>query len=289
VKKISELNEEHKINIYQEYLHVKKAFIGEASIYYKPAILSNGKLLCPAEYLSKYCFNIWSLRDTYNSFDEMYSDMGFSMEPEDKEKITESFFMAYLQFVENCYVHIIACVTASRNIFSEINNSLQSEWRLIGRICEKMNYRFQKDPETRELFLIKLTSLQEQAVKDNIDLAKSISEYQKIDTKGDLTRKAEILCTLYKTLESYNFKGTEFQNLYNDATFLFNKSGIRHSVEADKVAAQTFEKMTTEQKEKWYDSAFDLFLTCTVVNKHYIPLKHDLNLLRQGNKPAMIH
>ena len=230
------------------------------------------------------------MSDTYTDIEDMRANLGLKKGTITQNNITEDVFISFLQFAYNCFFQVQNSLDRNREPFvdpADIDAFIQFAMTLIERLCSKLTYGIEQDLSTLEFFMFKKSELQSQVEEESPSLADSIHQYQRIDSKGDLTRKAEILCTLYKTLESYNFKGTEFQNLYSDATFLFNKSGIRHSVEADKVAAQTFEQMADEQKEKWYDSAFGLFLTCTVVNKHYIPLKHDLKLLRQGNNPGI--
>jgi hypothetical protein len=294
MKKISEINDEHKIDLYQEYRRVEDEFSERKSIHQLVSkdLYDADLYLSVSECLNQNYFQTWSLSDTYTDVEDMRANLGLKKGTITQSNITEDIFISFLQFAYNCFFQVQDSLDRNRGPFvdpADIDAFIQSTMILIERLCSKLTYGIEQDLSTLEFFMFKESELQSQVEEESPSLADSIHQYQRIDSKGDLTRKAEILCTLYKTLESYNFKGTEFQNLYSDATFLFNKSGIRHSVEADKVAAQTFEKMTEEQKEKWYDNAFDLFLTCTVVNNHYIPLKHDFKLLRRGNKPDMIH
>lgn len=294
MKKISEINDEHKIDLYQEYRRVEEEFSERKFIHQLVTkdLYDMDIYLTVSECLNENCFHTWSLSDTYTDIEDMRTNLGLAKGTITQSNITEDIFISFLQFVFNCFFHVQNSLVGSTEHYADstdIDASIHSSMILIERLCSKINYEIEQDSSTLEFFMFKKSELQSQVEEESPSLADSIHQYQRIDSKGDLTRKAEILCTLYKTLESYNFKDAEFKNLYSDTTFLFNKSGIRHSVEEDKVATQTFEKMTNVQKEKWYDKAFDLFLTCTVVNKHYIPLKHNLKLLRQGENPDMFH
>lgn len=62
-------------------------------------------------------------------------------------------------------------------------------------------------------------------------ISSSIREYLKIDNRGDLDRKSDIICTLAKELELIEgrLKGAEFSALFSDTTMLLNKLGIRHA------------------------------------------------------------
>lgn len=108
-------------------------------------------------------------------------------------------------------------------------------------------------------------------------------EYIQIDKRGDLKRKEEILCTLYKKLElcADRFKGKKYKNLYDDTKLLFNKSGVRHNVEKDSIACTTFLTMDKEEQVKWYDKIFDMFLSCMEIYK-YLNNKADIDNIKRG-------
>lgn len=59
------------------------------------------------------------------------------------------------------------------------------------------------------------------AFDQDVELLPSITEYQKIDSRGDYIHKAEILCSLYKRLEPYESKLKKggFDKLCSDTTF----------------------------------------------------------------------
>lgn len=117
------------------------------------------------------------------------------------------------------------------------------------------------------------------------DVSYSISEYKRIDYAGDLRRKGEVLCTLFKKLESVekNFKGTIFENLCSDTTFLFDKAGIRHWTEKDRIASKTFEKMEPMELETWYDKAYIMLLSCLVASQYLTIKKEVAEIKRIGS------
>lgn len=99
------------------------------------------------------------------------------------------------------------------------------------------------------------------------DLSGSIMEYPKIDNRGDLQRKGEILCTLAKKLEPLEskFKGTAFATLCTDTTMLFNNIGARHAWKPEHSVSSQFMAMNETELEGWYDNAFKMFLACMSV------------------------
>ena len=113
------------------------------------------------------------------------------------------------------------------------------------------------------------------------DLKASITDYLKIDNRGDLQRKGEILCTLAKKLEPHekSLINSEFKQLCSDTTFLLNNIGARHYPDPkNKIKAQ-FAAMKNEELEQWYDRAFQMFLACMTAFP-YLNYEKDIKALR---------
>lgn len=109
----------------------------------------------------------------------------------------------------------------------------------------------------------------------------SITEYQKIDSRGDLTRKTEVLCTLAKRLEPFEkaLGDAGFKSLCTDTTFLLNKVARHELKDKDKVDAK-FKAMDDKTLEEWCDRTFKHFLGCMAVVP-YVEMRHEINVLKK--------
>ena len=150
---------------------------------------------------------------------------------------------------------------------------------IINLLCA-LNCKYEIDPLTEEIFTVYNDVKLEFVSKYNSDIKESIFEYLKTDNREDLKRKGEILCTLFKKLEAVEskLKSNNFGGIVKDTTFLFNKSGIRHWVENDKISSATFLKMSEKELEKWYDKTFNLFLTCMVLAEYIDDIQEIKNI-----------
>ena len=123
-----------------------------------------------------------------------------------------------------------------------------------------------------------MTALAEQ----NPELRFSIQDYLKIDNRGDLDRKSEILCTLAKKLEPHEskFNGTEFKTLCSETTMLLNGVGPRHALnEKDHIKRKAL-AMTAKEQEEWYNRAFQMFLACMALLP-YLEFKNEIKELKR--------
>lgn len=247
-----------------------------------------GKNLTPKftleQYLNDLAFSDWNLKGTAISFYNMRYELGLN-----KEKISTDFntdlFIDFIELCLNCVLRIDTTIDrhsgvvyiSDRNLLRNISNNCLS-------ILEKLNYTYKFEKEANEIYVYKENNVATAVAERNDDVSDSLIEYRRHDMKGNLKRKGEILCTLFKKLESVEkkFKGTTYEKLASDTTFLFNKTGIRHWVEQDKIASETFMKMPSDILEKWYDNTYDLFLSCMVISS-YLDMKKDIEDIKRIN------
>lgn len=247
-----------------------------------------GKSLIPQftleQYLNDLAFSDWNLKGTAISFYNMRDELGLN-----KEKISADFsadlLINFIELCLNCIFRIDNTIDnhsgvayiSDRNLLKNISNNCIS-------ILEKLNYTYKFEKETNEIYVYEENNVATAVAERNDNVSDRLIEYRRHDIKGDLKRKGEILCTLFKTLESVEkkFKGTTYEKLASDTTFLFNKTGIRHWVEQDKIASETFMKMTPDILEKWYDNTYDLFLSCMVISS-YLDMKKEIEEIKRVN------
>lgn len=234
------------------------------------------------QYLNDLAFSDWNLRGTAISFYNMRNELGLS-----KEKISEEFctdiFVDFIELCLNCTFRIgITIDKHSDTVYISDKNLITNIIDNCNSILESLNYTFKLDEKTNEVYVYAENNVATAVAETNVDIANSLIEYRRHDMRGDLKRKGEILCTLFKKLESIEkrFKGTTYEKLVSDTTFLFNKTGIRHWVEQDKIASGTFVKMDLNMLENWYDNTYNLFLSCMVISS-YLDIKKEIEEIKR--------
>lgn len=116
------------------------------------------------------------------------------------------------------------------------------------------------------------------------DISYKLIEYRRFDLKGDLIRKSEILCTLWKKLEPLRpLLAKNNMNSLNDYLgILFNDFARHNNIEGTK-QNNYLKNMSSDEIEKWYDKTFDLFLL-GMEYVDYINLKPELDRLKNNLK-----
>lgn len=270
-KRISEQNIFPDFNLYEEYQKIEellseKKVAGTISRYRK--IIHHYFTL--EEHIQHLCFNDWNLRGTFFTIQEMRKGLGIEKGFVDSDNIDQNRILDFLQYAMNC-------VDRASTTIKTIYGSLLSDDTVITLLkdnikllVEKLNCSLELDSERQEYYIVYNNSTATAVSKYYPDVQDSISEYARIDNRGDLKRKGEILCTLFKKLESVEakLKANNFVSIVSDTTVLFNKSGIRHWVAEDKIACATFLQMDKKELEEWYDKIFNMFLTCMVLAKY---------------------
>lgn len=275
-KRISEQNVFPEFNLYQEYRKIEK-YLSEVK-----TIDGIEADYTYEEYFNRFCFKKWNLRGTFFDVYEMRRMLGISKKSISYIDLTDEQLLDFLQYALNILFMVFENVyNNSRYNFYNIE-TFDMVIANIDYLLERFNCKVSEDEKTKEVFLEYRDDIAAVVGSDYPEIHVSISEYKRIDICGNLTRKSEILCTLYKTLESieHALKANNFSKIYEDTKFLFNKSGIRHCVEDDKIACETFLKMNENELEEWYDKTFDMFLTCMVLAKYTESIQDIRNLKR---------
>lgn len=234
------------------------------------------------QYIQDHQFDNWNLRGTFINLQEMRKKLNIAPESFSKETITEEQLLDYIQFILNCIFRIGTTIFEPESAYFTDRDTLNVLLEQCKLLVDKLHCKEKVDDSSYEIYLIYCNELSAQVSQQNPDIEVSLTDYQRIDNRGDLRRKGEILCTLSKRLESVEaqIKGTEFYQLYNDTTFLLNKIGARHWTGKDKLANATFKKMSPEELEGWYDTAFNLVLSCIAIVP-YLAVKDKIKAIRK--------
>lgn len=276
-KKISETNLFPQFDLYAEYEKLE-------NLVSKEKIIRGFNIVDQTleEYVQEACFNDWWLRGTFLSINEMRNGLGINKNEFCKKNIITDKVLDFIQYSANLSIFMDYTIKKHLNAYIYYNNYMNVIFENMKSLLEQLGAKFNFDKEGKEISVIYNDDLSVVVASDNQDISDSITEYKKIDSRGDLKRKGEILCTLFKKLEAYEkkFKGTGYEKLCNDTTFLLNKIGARHCMENDKISSTTFLKMQNDELEKWYDRAYTMFLSCMVISQ-YLDFKNEIDSIKK--------
>jgi len=197
----------------------------------------------------------WNLRNNYISFDDFFSHTGL-------EKIVEKCynhcdisleeFLYYCEYMINVlFVPKILSCRYSKAIIENIIN-----------VIHKLNYKLH---ETEKFIRIiqndVVISEAADVVQSNYDLGEGIYAFNYRETKGDLIKKSDIICRLYKYIESISPQAKQYgyTNLMDDIKDLSNKLDIRHAPTSKQDLV--IKGMNATEYEDWVDEVFRLSLT----------------------------
>lgn len=204
----------------------------------------------------------WNLRGTFIKVEEMLQSLQIS-EEDFQYKATEDRLLDYIQFILNAVVFVDTSVKSHKYSLYKATDAIYKA--IVDNSSQVVNYLGAKImADKKELVVVYKDDVATAISEQNQDLQVSITEYLKIDNRGDIQRKGEILCTLAKKLEAFEkeLNGTEFKQLCTDTTFLLNNIGARHYPDPENRIKAQFTTMKKEEVEQWYDRAFQMFLAC---------------------------
>ena len=212
-KRISEQNKFPEFSPYLEYKKLNDLFCDKYAFGQIDEITSS-KILPSMSYYD--CVNMmfltWNLRGSFTSLKEMLIALQITQDDFD-EQPTEDRLLDYIQFIINAVYFIDVQIKPDYPIYKATDifkNAILDNSRLIlDKLCAKL------ETVGNEFFVTYKDDIAEAVLLEHKDLEASITDYLKIDNRGDIVRKGEILCTLAKKLEPYEkrLSNTEFKSL----------------------------------------------------------------------------
>lgn len=198
-KRISERNIFPKFSIENEYnklveLTKKPQYVGKGLFMFGRSVPNNSLMQCLNAWFYK-----WELRGTFTSLNEMMNELEigqdyFASSPT-KERLLD-----YLQFLVNAIAFTRDMVEQSNQQFFIADTGIESA--LLSNIMELCDFLGTEIVnEKNELFIVYKNDVASLIGEQFPKIKDSITDYNKIDIRGDLVAKAEILCTLAKELE----------------------------------------------------------------------------------------
>lgn len=225
-------------------------------------------------------FLSWSLRGSFTSIEEMLVELSIS-EDDFVKNVTEDRVLDFIQFTLNAVYYINTVAESEKYMIYKASDSIG---KAIFQNCHYVADRLGTDikKEKNEFFLVYKDDVASAIGNQMPELVESLTEYQKIDNRGNVIRKAEILCTLAKRLEPHekSLCSTEFKALCDDTTFLLNKAA-RHSLKESIPIEKIFLDMNKSEIEKWCDKTYKMFLGCMAVLP-YIKYKSEIKEIKSA-------
>lgn len=211
--------------------------------------------------LLAYFFDKWKLRGSFTSLEEMM----YSLKLNDTSgSVSEDKLLDYVQFILNV-LFFLTTIKINPFYFESFNSIHDSTVQHCALLLKKLNAEAKKIDD--EIVVSYKNDVATVVSSQQPELAPSIAEYLAINNRDDLQRKAEVLCSLAKALEpqKQRLDDNGFQQLRSDATFLLNKTGIRHALDPNDDIEAQFLAMDDSERIKWYDRAFKTVLACMAV------------------------
>ena len=231
--------------------------------------------------LLNYFFLDWPLRGSFTSIEEMLFSLAISEDDFEKE-VTEERLLDFIQFTINAVRFLDRVVKSGKYTFYTATSSVGKA--ILENCCfvaQKLGTEIKE--EKNEIYLVYKDDIATAVCNEIPETEASITEYQKIDSRGDLTRKMEILCSLAKRLEPFEkvLSSNGYKSLCTDTTFLLNKVA-RHELNNNYSVDKMFINMDDKTKELWCDRAFHMFLGCMAILP-YIDIKKEIEKIKRAD------
>lgn len=280
-KKLSELICENSFNVLEEYERIE-ALISQIPVVCEMNFLGirrNTVPTLPFETILDSFFTEWNLRDTYISVADMRSGLGITVKDFSIEFRQEK-FLVFLQYVLNACLYVANLLDegrVSRGCISD-EKHLNTIIKNINSVLEKLNYTWSRDEETNEIYIVEKNSTTTAVSELYPDISLKVIEYKRYVLQGNLERKAEILCTLWKKYEAVReiIRSNNLSTLDGFIGCLYNDVIIRHNNIEGKKPNIFVQGMSLDELETWYDKAYDLFLL-SLLHVNYIENKNELD------------
>lgn len=218
-------------------------------------------------------FLYWRLRSNYVDFDDFVEGCGIAdivNKCENGFDISLEEYIFYCEFIYNVSkFNMVSSHAITPFIYQNIST-----------VIEKLNYTVHYSNGIWHI-VEKSVLVSEAAdiVQDNYELGESIYSFNYRETKGNINKKADILCRLYKYIESITpqVKQYGYFGLLEDIKDLSNRLDVRHAPTLKQTTV--IEGMGKDEYESWLDELFKLSLSLIIL-VDYTSKKKDIKELK---------
>lgn len=230
-------------------------------------IIAIEKLFHNQEYGISLCstfssiFLRWPHRNNYVSAKDFFDGMGIQdiiYSSKAKEDIPIELFVFYAECILNILIYVK---------YANHSEYIKYITQNINNVLESFNFQMNVDKKGQIHIILKDVLVTESAeiLQDTYDLGENVYAYNYREMSGDLHRKGDILCRLYKYFETIKKQaiGFGFSTMVEDISDLSNKLDVRHA--PTKKQEIVLGGMTKEEIEQWYDELFRMYLSLVVL------------------------
>lgn len=201
----------------------------------------------------------WDLRNNFIDFDDFFEETGLDGIVAKSEAgcgISLDEYTYYCEYVLN--ILNLPCVWDHHYAKYILDN--------IMNVLQKLNYTPHLDGKVYHIVQSNvMVSEAADILQSNYDLGEGVYSFNYRETRGDLNKKADILCRLYKYIESITPQAKQygFASLLDDIKDLANKLDIRHAPTVKQ--GVVIGSMSGDEYESWIDELFKLMLSLIVL------------------------
>jgi hypothetical protein len=284
VKKISDIS----FNKYEIVKRIEKMITSELVICYNDALIGSALPFATKtiEDIVQLKYANWQLSGMFRDVSDMRSSLAITAEDIVSNTPDDDTILMFLQYAANCVQYASDVCNDSFTLLG-LGNKIKfldkdyasGVFRLIDILLDSMNAGRVFNESTKEVSVFSKNALSEIVLSEVPDVLQVTRQYKSLAIKGNLIRKEEIICTLYKEFEKIRkiVKTAKLTDLESETGMIMNFA--RHEPKNNAIAMK-FHSLSNGEKEKWYDEAYNMFVACFSLLP-YIKIKQNIDELKK--------
>lgn len=274
-KSIFDLMSNKEIDIEREFIRIRKLF--EKEHFYGIYSIKT--------YIDDYYFQKWKRRGRFLSLNDLFTSLGIK-DSEGLKDNTLEYLLMYIEVIVNMLkLGEISNINSNTYRYEDFNMEIYVLLKEnIETLLEDLNYEI-KVKNNQEYIIVEKDMLLSAVAESNEDICNDIIEYRRFSLKGNILKKRNLLKLLANKVEGMKnlFKGTTYNNMFEDIQFMLNNFNIRHNNVQGKNRKEYIVNLKDEELEQLYDKTFDMILGLFVIND-YLNEKENLKELKNSIK-----
>lgn len=274
-KSIFDLMSNKEIDIEREFIRIRKLF--EKEHFYGIYSIKT--------YIDDYYFQKWKRRGRFLSLNDLFTSLGIK-DSEGLKDNTLEYLLMYIEVIVNMLkLGEISNINSNTYRYEDFNMEIYVLLKEnIETLLEDLNYEI-KVKNNQEYIIVEKDMLLSAVAESNEDICNDIIEYRRFSLKGNILEKRNLLKLLANKVEGMKnlFKGTTYNNMFEDIQFMLNNFNIRHNNVQGKNRKEYIVNLKDEELEQLYDKTFDMILGLFVIND-YLNEKENLKELKNSIK-----
>lgn len=274
-KSIFDLMSNKEIDIEREFIRIRKLF--EKEHFYGIYSIKT--------YIDDYYFQKWKRRGRFLSLNDLFTSLGIK-DSEGLKDNTLEYLLMYIEIIVNMLkLGEISNINSNTYRYEDFNMEIYVLLKEnIETLLEDLNYEI-KVKNNQEYIIVEKDMLLSAVAESNEDICNDIIEYRRFSLKGNILEKRNLLKLLANKVEGMKnlFKGTTYNNMFEDIQFMLNNFNIRHNNVQGKNRKEYIVNLNDEELEQLYDKTFDMILGLFVIND-YLNEKENLKELKNSIK-----